>query len=391
MSTNQQPGAQDPGAAYLAALTAPQWKTRWQAAQALGEFKDPRAVEPLIEALDDSNQWVRIVAAEALGQLGAQEAVEHLLSSLDDNSIWVRRASVVALGQVGNVRAVPPLMERLLRAPDSEWPEEIHDVIAKALGDIGEPAIKVLVEALEDTDAWVSAAAARALGRIGDPQAITPLILLMKQENKWVRSAATQALAQISDSRAVRAALSNDEAPHAFWKLMALKEIDESTIQQLTAMLDDDDEQIRARAAEVLGQLGDKRLDAGALITSFQSGAQSDLSRLEHTWDEMQQDDLDDDEFQQVLDEALERVQDDTQQQLEQDEPELEISANVKPLVIALQDSAPKVRLAAAEALGKIGDESIIPVLNKALNDANSRVRAAAARSLGEIGVRLSR
>jgi HEAT repeat protein len=385
MSTSPQPGVQDPVVAYLSALADPHWKTRWQAAQALGELGDSRAIEPLMAALEDDNQWVRIVAVEALGLLGAQEATEYLISSLEDDSMWVRRASVVALGQVGDARAVEPLMQRLLRAPDSEWPEEIHDVLAKALGDIGEPAIKVLVQALEDSDAWVSAAAARALGRIGDPQAITPLTLLMKQENRWVRSAATQALAQIADARAVRAALTTDEAPQAFWKLMALKEIDESTVQQLTTMLDDDDQRIRARAAEVLGQLGNKRVDAGALIASFQSRAQADFSRLDQDW--QQQDHLDDGEFQQMLDMALERVQDGT----EQLEPELEVPDNIKPLVIALQDSAPEVRLAAAEALGKIGDESIIPILNKALTDANSRVRAAAARSLGEIGVRVSR
>jgi HEAT repeat protein len=390
MSTSPQPGAQDPVLAYLAALAAPHWKTRWQAAQALGELGDSRAIEPLMAALEDDNQWVRIVAVEALGLLGAEEATEYLISALEDDSMWVRRACVVALGQVGDARAVEPLMQRLLRAPNSEWPEEIHDVLAKALGDIGEPATRVLVEALEDSDAWVSAAAARALGRIGDPQAITPLTLLMKQENRWVRSAATQALAQIADARAVRAALTTDEAPQAFWRLMALKEIDESTIQQLTIMLDDGDQRIRARAAEVLGQLGNDRVDAGALIASFQSGAQVDLARLEQGWDELGQDGLDDGEFQQVLDTALERVQD-VAGRLEQDKPGLEVPDNIRPLVIALQDSAPEVRLAAAEALGKIGDESIIPVLNQALADANSRVRAAAARSLGEIGVRVSR
>lgn len=224
MSVNPQPGAQDPTAVYISALTASHWKTRWQAAQALGEMEDPRAVEPLREALDDSNQWVRIVAAEALGQISDWRAIETLIYALGDSSIWVRRASVVALGQIGDPQAISPLIERLLHPPDNEWPEELHDVIAKALGAIGGTAIQVLIDTLEDPDVWVSSAAARALGQIGDPQAIVPLTDLVKQENKWVRSAATQALAQIADARAVRAALSTDEAPRAFWKLMALRD-----------------------------------------------------------------------------------------------------------------------------------------------------------------------
>lgn len=406
MSSSPQPGAQNSVAVYVSALTASHWKTRWQAAQALGELENPRAVEPLILALDDDNQWVRIVAAEALGQIGDKKAAEHLISSLDDNSVWVRRASVVALGDVGDSGAVPALMERLLRAPDSQWPEELHDVIAKALGAIGEPAIQVLIGALDDSDVWVSSAAAKALGQIGDPQAITPLAGMVKQENKWVRSAAIQALAQISDARAVRAALTTDEAPRAFWKLMALKEIGESTIYQLTALLDDHDEHIRARAAEVLGQLGDKRGDAESLVATFRDElAPSHLQ----SWEEAQEDDeLDDAELQRVLDAALQQLQDVALEQVQdtaleqvqdaaqsqttpQDKLVSEVPDSAKPLIAALQDPVAEVRLAAAEALGKIGNASTISILNQALNDDDSRVRATAARSLGEIGLRLAR
>jgi HEAT repeat protein len=370
MSVNPQPGAQDPTAVYISSLAASHWKTRWQAAQALGELGDVRAVEPLLKALDDSNQWVRIVAAEALGQVRDRGATETLIYALSDNSIWVRRASVVALGQIGDPRATSPLMERLLRPPDSEWPEELHDVIARALGTIGEPAIKVLIDALDDPDVWVSSAAARALGQIGDSKAIVPLTELMKQENRWVHTAATQALAQIADARAVRAALTADEAPRAFWRLMALKEIDQSTINQLTALLEDPDEQIRARAAEVLGQLGDKRGDTGPLAAALRVESPAE-----------------------ALSEPLLGQMQDTAQRptTSQGEPASEIPDSMKPLVAALQDPVTVVRLAAAEALGKIGDASVIPALNQAILDSDSRVRAAAAWSLGEIGRSVAR
>ena len=68
-----------------------------------------------------------------------------------------------------------------------------------------------------------------------------------------------------------------------------------------------------------------------------------------------------------------------------------EVPDSAKPLIAALQDPGAEVRLAAAEALGKIGNASTISMLNQALNDDDSRVRATAARSLGEIGLRLSR
>jgi HEAT repeat protein len=365
MSLSPQPGAKDPTAVYISALVASHWKTRWQAAQALGDLRDARAIAPLIEALNDSNQWVRIVAAEALGQIGDPSATAALIFALNDMSIWVRRASVVALGQIGDSRAISPLTERLLRPPNSQWPEELHVVIAKSLGAIGGEAIKNLIDALNDSDVWVSSAAARALGQIGDSQAIVPLTDLMQHESRWVRSATTQALAQIADARAVRAALTADEAPRAFWKLMALKEIDQSTVKKLTDLLNDPDEQIRTRAAEVLRQLKDKR-DTGPLINPQRDEVPAEiLDKLtpHPTWGD----------------------EESVAQQLAPEK-----SNGVNPLVTALQDPAAEVRLAAAEALGKTGDASDMAALQRALQDPDSRVRAAAARALGEIGARLS-
>ncbi len=355
MSVNSPPGAQDPTGVYIAALSAAHWKTRWQAAQALGELSDARAVKPLIKALDDSNQWVRIVAAEALGQIGDSDAVPTLVNALDDNSIWVRRASAVALGHIGASQSIAPLLERLLRPPDCEWPEELHSVIAKALGNIGEPAIQALINALDASDVWTRSAAAKALGQIGAPQAVAPLTKLIKHENKWLRSAATQSLAQIADTRAVRAALTTDEAPRAFWKLMALKEINASTINQLMTLLQDPDQQIRDRAAQVLGQF-----DEAGSTTPLGATLRAEMQRMTHAYN------------------------------IAPSRRDWEKAMETKPLLSALRDSDTEVRLAAAEALGKIGDANAVVALNQALQDQDGRVRAAAARSLGEISKKLA-
>lgn len=362
MSVTPQTVATDP-VAFMSGLADASWKARWQACQTLGELGDKRAVQPLIRMLDDRNQWVRVVAAEALGQIGSRAATPALILSLGDDSIWVRRASVVALGQIGDEEAIPPLMNRLLDPPNSEWPEELRDAIAQALGAIGERALQTVMHALDDPDPWVSCAAAKALGKIGDPQAIAPLAALTKQKHSMVRSFATQALAQIADVRAVRAALTTDEAPRAFWKLMALKEMDEVTINQLTGLLDDPDETIRHQAAEVLSHLGDET-SAESLVTAFRaeprSAPASESAELPQT-------------------------------RLRQTQAVSKKPNGTAPLVAALRDPIADVRLAAAEALGKMGDASVIPALTQALQDSDSRVRAAAARSMGEIGERQPR
>lgn len=58
------------------------------------------------------------------------------------------------------------------------------------------------------------------------------------------------------------------------------------------------------------------------------------------------------------------------------------------PLLSALSDKDPRIRAAAAEALGEVGDPSAIEPLGKALTgDDDSDVREAAAEALGELGL----
>jgi HEAT repeat protein len=61
----------------------PFWLNRRNAAEALGELRDPRAVEPLIAALMESRREVRDRAVGALRKIGAA-AVEPLIAALKD-------------------------------------------------------------------------------------------------------------------------------------------------------------------------------------------------------------------------------------------------------------------------------------------------------------------
>jgi len=51
------------------------------AIQALGQLDDPRAVEPLVQALHDADYWVRQGAARALRHLGDPRAIEPLIQA----------------------------------------------------------------------------------------------------------------------------------------------------------------------------------------------------------------------------------------------------------------------------------------------------------------------
>src|SRR5512136_3166476 len=69
-------------------LVHPELNVRWRAAEALGEARDPRAVEPLIAALKDPYQDVSWIAAESLGKIRDARAVGPLVAALKEGGKW---------------------------------------------------------------------------------------------------------------------------------------------------------------------------------------------------------------------------------------------------------------------------------------------------------------
>lgn len=75
------------------------WLAR-RAACALGDIKDETAVEPLMEALHDTNSCVRQAAAKALGNIGDDRAIEPLTAALGDEYRNVRDCASYALQKI---------------------------------------------------------------------------------------------------------------------------------------------------------------------------------------------------------------------------------------------------------------------------------------------------
>lgn len=100
----------------IAALKDEDWSVRWKAAQALGEIKDARALDPLIAALKkDEDTIVRLAAARALGEITDARAVDPLIAVLkdkDENSV-VRLAAAGALGEINSRSAAGVLTAAL--------------------------------------------------------------------------------------------------------------------------------------------------------------------------------------------------------------------------------------------------------------------------------------
>lgn len=217
-------------------------------------------------------------------------------------------------------------IKRLVKALCHRGSPRVRRQAAEALGRLGSPrAVEPLIVALRDREPEVRGAVAFALGQLGDARAVEPLIGVVKNDPSGWRSKAAAGLAELGDLRAV---------------------------EPLIAVLED-----RGQAAVhgvvgwALGRLGDPRA-VQPLI-----GALGDFDWPLH--------DLHPD----LVPNALAQIG----------------APAVGPLIEALNDNDPRVLRGAATALGQIGDARAVQPLLDALNDCDPAVRTAAASAVGQI------
>jgi HEAT repeat protein len=150
-------------------LPGPGWQTEFVVA--LESFNDPRALEPLITALNHPQAKVRRAAASALGKLKDPGAMDPLIQATKDPDPDVAREAGDALARIGK-----PAVPHLLRIIENER-GYAQNIAAEALGIAGDPvAIPALIEALKEKDSYLQITVAKALARFNDPRVITPLI-----------------------------------------------------------------------------------------------------------------------------------------------------------------------------------------------------------------------
>ena len=88
-------------------------KVRWEAVKALSRIGEP-SVEAFVQALKDESELIRREAAVALGEIKDEKAIEPLITALTtDEESEVRGSAADALGSIGDNRAVEPLKKAL--------------------------------------------------------------------------------------------------------------------------------------------------------------------------------------------------------------------------------------------------------------------------------------
>lgn len=335
--------------------------TRNQAIYAIGEAHadHPLAVEALARLLrDESKVATHAATLRALGKLGGEAALAAITGMLTHDHATIRDTAAQVLGDMRH----PGAVEALLRMLTSER-GPIRATAVEALGKSRDArAVRPLIAALRDERADVRFQAARGLGVLSaagveTSPAVGPLIEALDDYAMLYEGAvaevAAESLAVIDDPHG------NDAVARwrAVWDIFA----DAPETEALIGYLDHENWEIRHTAALILGERGEQR-GVDALIAALddadpdvrRAGAES-LGKLAMFYG-------------------------------------ADVVATVDPLLALLdRETVIDVRRKVVEALGRIGDPRIVPILIALLPDQTGDLDFKTAEALELIGTKEAR
>ncbi|HSG42335.1 MAG TPA: HEAT repeat domain-containing protein [Anaerolineales bacterium] len=214
----------------ITALESPDAYVRWVSVYALGEMGDSRALSKLeemiqkdkgkttengpvkaaariafekvqwrnrptgqlIDALGDSDEYIRFGAVDALGRRGEVTSVSRLINLLGDPSHLVRENVITALGKIGDTRAISPLTT----IASSKNEGMFRWMAINSIEAISGTPVDMFIEMLNDPDDRFTAVV--RLGRSNDPRAIDALRRILKEEqNEGIKNIAKESIDEI--------------------------------------------------------------------------------------------------------------------------------------------------------------------------------------------------
>jgi putative membrane-bound dehydrogenase-like protein len=240
-------------------LSDPSTTVRIAAVAAAKETGD-RETLPILRTRfrDEPDVSIRVAIAQALGALDDRDALPILLAAFRDRSTPdpVRDASLAAVEKIGSDLATKALIELL---EHGELPVERQPRVIASLGRFkAKSAVAPLIKALKSRDAKVRAAAADALGAIGELEAAgAPIRGLLDDPVLDVRKSAIAALGTVADREAIPALLSAAERPETrFEAIKALAAMpDVLALQAYLGALGDKSPDLRKAAADAIGKV----------------------------------------------------------------------------------------------------------------------------------------
>jgi HEAT repeat protein len=432
----REPNPDAVGGLTEALLTDPDADIRSVVASALGRTQAPSRVEPLLKALHDKDPSVVKSAMIGLRRVNDDRVIERLVPLLKHQDFSVRTSAGQA---IDTIRWVPPDREqRVWFSVAKGWYEraaglgvdslpalrltlETAPVSAgvravEALGKIPDPSVvRLLCDALNSKEPVICIAACEALSRVGGNEAVQALLPCLQSPHTQVRAESARALGILgaAEATALITKLLQDkewevrrEAASALGKLG-----NPESIEPLAKVLDDMDGDVREAAAVALSKTRDRRAVAPLVLAlkdesaSVRRIAAAGLSRVDPDWISLPETRTAAEQLKVAIQDAEPAVRFFVAQllvNLGEMPPEVLLGFSAEDhlaspaikrkrmgtsLCIALlEDRDRDIRQAAAEALGRLGDERARQALTKASGDPDGDVAAASVMALQAIG-----
>jgi hypothetical protein len=161
------------------------------------EFKNDKMIRFLTNLLKNTelinfdDRLIDLIFVE-IRSIGTQ-AVPAITNLLFDPNEKIRKEVAVTLGLIADSRAVGVLAQALC----SDTSEEVKNCASEALVKFGFPAVNILVQVIKDQNPVVRKLGAKALGKIGDRQALQPLTRLLSDIDPEIQKEANKAIEKI--------------------------------------------------------------------------------------------------------------------------------------------------------------------------------------------------
>jgi len=377
-------GGTPDGAALLIGLRDPSEDVRAQVARAFGERRDKAAAESLIALLTDKSPSVRLQAIIALGRIGDSKAVPALLPILTDSDRYLSFSSRQAIRRIGDWSAVasglhtgdPKLRTAILATLELVYDKGAVGLLRQLLTESKAPEFD-RARALEE----LAGVARKASGWDGKWWGTRP-----SQGKAPAKTVAWEATPEIL--KTIESSLTDPSEPVRLAAISAVRLTDDrDALPKLRERFQVEKEpKVRQEVALTLGAMGDKDAlpllvaalrDAAnpepirvAALTGLESiGGKSAIAALVE-----------------ALSNQSSNLKDETQTRMISALGRFKAKEGIPAIVARLSSANPEVRVAAAEALGKIGDaKTTAPRLRPALKDTSAEVRKAAVTALATL------
>jgi HEAT repeat protein len=328
---------------------SPERMQRVHALSALGPLvaSKPEARRAVLEAFADSDPAVRVAAVSQIDEIAGDDAYERVSAMLNDPEPTVRRAAIRSLSAMGDPRATEALVTALMSGAVG-----MMQPAADGLGRIATPeAIAALKRATRSSDPEIVRFAANGLGVAGTPEAVAVLREMLVRE-------------ATADS-------------YEAWTSNALLNKPGLDPSPLVPLIEHEDKRVRDRIAQLLPTL---LRDRPELIVPYLAHNRPETRLVALRVLSREETQVDPEVAVLLLGDANEAVR---AAAVAFFGTHKERSAPV--LIQALQ--RPQTAVAAAEALGQIGEREALVPLTDALRHGPPEAKRSAARALGRLGV----